>query len=336
MATVKDVARRAGVSTATVSRVLNNKGQVSATARAKVLAAVEALNFKPSRVARNLRVRRTQLIGLIISDIQNPFFAWVTRGVEDAAYQNGYSLILCNSNEDPTRERMYLEVMHAEEVAGVILATTQDTGHDRTLLCGPIPTVAVDRTIDDLEIDTVVVDNVRGAYEAVAHLLRSGHRRIGLIAGPPRLSTARERQQGYEQAHNDFDIPVDPALVRHGNFKQDSGYEHVRDLLTHPKQPTALFVANNLMTLGALNAIHELGLRIPDEVAIVGFDDMPWAMSLNPPLTVVAQPHYELGRAAADLLLRRLTDREASAIHVCLPPTLIIRESSCAQVKTSP
>ena len=335
MATIKDVAREAGVSTATVSRVLNNGEGFSEETRLAVLTAIEALDYKPSRVARNLRVQRTQLLGLILSDIQNPFFTSVIQGVEEVAHQNGYSLILCNSDENPEREQMYLRIMHQENVAGMILATTVNEGHEAEILCGTIPTVAIDRTIDDLSLDTVVVDSVLGAQEAVSHLLRLGHERIGLINGLQHVNTAKERQEGYVRAHHAAAMQIDPDLIRYGNFKQDSGYTLSLELLSMWNRPTALFVANNLMTLGALNAIHELQLRIPDDVAIVGFDDMPWSASLNPPLTAVAQPHYELGQSAAELLLKHLSGNVGDATKICLKPHLVVRRSCGAQLTTS-
>lgn len=337
MATMKQVALRAGVSIATVSRVLNDQPNVTPEARAKVLKAIEALNYRPSRVARRLRVKHTQVIGLIISDIQNPFFTSITRGVEDVASRNGYSLILCNTDEDAERERVYLEVMHDENVAGIILASATETGHDFELLGHEIPLVAMDRLIRDAQVDTVLVDNVNGAYQAVTHLLSLGQRRIGFIGMPHHITTGRERQEGYEKALAENGMQIDSRLIRHGKFKQEAGYKQALDLLSLPEheRPTALFVANNLMTLGALNAIHEKGLSIPDEVAIVGFDDMPWAVSLSPPLTAVAQPTYELGRTAAEMLLARIADPNRPPTQIRLPLELVVRESSGAGRRNS-
>jgi LacI family transcriptional regulator len=334
MSTIKEVALKAGVSTATVSRILNGKGTFSSSTEERVLSAVKELGYKPSRVARNLRVQRTQLIGLIISDIQNPFFTSVIRGVEEVAYQHDYSVILCNSDEDSIKEQMYLTVMHEENVAGIILATTLERGHDEKLICCEIPVVAIDRTIDNIGIDTILVDNILGAREAVAHLIKLGHNRIGLIGGLEHVSTARERQLGYERAHHEFGISLDQDLMKSGNFKQISGYKIAMELLTLRDRPSALFIANNLMTLGALNAIHSLGLNIPRDVAVVGFDDMPWAISLNPPLTVVAQPDYELGKFAGELLLKRIADQDLETKQIRLIPKLVIRESCGSKLKS--
>ena len=328
MVTVKDVADLAGVSTATVSRVLNNHPQVADETRSKVLWAMEQLSYQPSRVARRLRMEASQILGLVISDIANPFFPSVVRGIEDVAYANGYSLFLCNSDEDPAKEELYIQVLRAEKVAGVIVSPTDEESTTcQTFIESGIPMAAMDRRLRHLEVDTVIVDNVQGAYEAVSHLVRLGHRRIGLISGPVHITTGRERQEGYKQALTEHGIESDQDLIKIGDFKQDSGYQRACELLEMDDRPTAVFTANNLMTLGALNAIHEKGLSIPQDVAIVGFDDMPWAPSLNPPLTAVAQPTYELGRVAAEMLLARIADRDHPIREIKLETALIVRES---------
>ena len=329
--TVKDVADLAGVSTATVSRVLNRYPYVAEHTRARVMQAMKRLDYRPSQVARYLRTGVTQILGLIISDIANPYFTSIVRGIEDVAYANGYSLILCNSDEDPAREDMYIHVLLGEQVAGVILSPSDEDSTTCTVLIeAGIPVVAVDRRLLALDVDTVLVDNVVGAYEAVSHIVGLGHRRVGLIGGPVHIATGRERREGYERALAEHGIGLDEGLLKVGDFRQESGYQKTCELLEMDNPPTAIFVANNLMTLGALNAIHERGLRIPCDVGVVGFDDMPWASSLNPPLTAVAQPTYDLGRVAAELLLERLSDKEREVAEVVLQPNLIVR-SSCAR-----
>ena len=328
MANVKDVADLAGVSTATVSRVLNNHPNVAEETRSKVLWAVKQLSYQPSRVARRLRMEASQILGLIISDIANPFFTSVVRGIEDVAYANEYSLFLCNSDEDPAKEELYIQVLLAEKVAGVVISPTDEGGITcKTLVESGIPLVAMDRRLCRLEVDTVLVDNVQGAYEAVSHLVQLGHRRVGLIGGPVHITTGRERQEGYKKALTEHGLGVDQRLIKIGDFKQESGYRKACELLEMNDRPTAIFAANNLMTLGALNAIHEKGLNIPRDVAIVGFDDMPWAPSLDPPLTAVAQPTYELGCTAANLLLQRIADKGREIVEMKLEPTLIVRDS---------
>jgi DNA-binding LacI/PurR family transcriptional regulator len=335
VATVKDVADLAGVSTATVSRVLNNHPQVADETRARVLSAVEQLGYQPSRVARRLRVKSTQILGLIISDIANPFFPSVVRGIEDVAYANQYTLLLCNSDEDPDKESLYIDIMRSESVAGVIISPVAETdNYSRVLLQSGVPVVAMDRRMLDLEVDTVIVRNVEGAYQAVSHLLKLGHHRIGFIGGPPRTTSGRERREGYGKALIEHGIESDQALIKIGDFKQAGGYRMTCELLEMNEPPTAIFTVNNLTTLGALNAIHERGLRIPQDVAIIGFDDMPWAPSLDPPLTAVSQPTYELGCTAANLLLKRIADKGREITEVNLDPRLIIRDSCGYKVST--
>jgi DNA-binding LacI/PurR family transcriptional regulator len=266
MARIKEVAKRAGVSTATVSRVINESSNVSPHLRECVLAAIAELHYSPSRLARHLRSQSTRTIGLIISDIQNPFFTSLVRGVEDVAYQNGYSILLCNADEDPTKEQLYVEVLRAERVAGAIVACTSETCC-QALLEFYLTWVAVDRRVSGREVDTVVVDNVAGA-----------------------------RQAG-------------------------------------PEPPTALFVANNLMTMGALQALQEHAVRIPQDISVVGFDDVPWMSLLQPPLTTVRQPTYQIGKEAAELLFRRLREGpQKSTERIILQPELIIRGSTAAPV----
>jgi LacI family transcriptional regulator len=330
MGTIQDVAKRAGVSIATVSRVLNGSAHVNAEVAARVHAAVKDLQYQPSRAARALRVNRTTIIGLLISDIQNPFFTALIRGVEDVAQRNGYSLILCNSDENPHKEQQYIEVLCAERVAGAIVVPTRENQRGLRLFRDhDIPVVAVDRRVKDRTTDAVLVDNVRGAREAVAHLIANGYRRIGAISGPTSTTTGRERLEGYREALREAGIVHDPTLECIGSFKEDGGHACADTLLDLEPPIDALFVANNLMTLGALEAIHKRNLRIPDDIAIVGFDEMPWATLSAISLTIVTQPAYELGSTAALRLFQRLEHPSAlTRQEIILAPTLCIRGSS--------
>lgn len=329
MTTIRDVAERAGVSTATVSRVINGSDSVALETRTKVLKTIDTLNYEPSRLARRMRSGIASVLGVVVSDISNPFFASVVRGVESIAYRSQYGIILCNSDEDKEREEYYLRLLQAEKVAGVIVAPADEQNN----LCGylledGIAVVAIDRQLAHLDVDTVLVDNYSGAYQAITHLINLGHRRIGFIGGPPQLITGRERQRGYTQALADNQIGVNNALIRIGDFRQPSGHKQAEALMNLETPPTALFVANNLMTLGALNAIHERGLTIPDDISIVGVDDFPWSESLNPPLTVVAQPATEMGMTACQLLLNRINQRDIPTHAVRISPTFVIRSST--------
>jgi DNA-binding LacI/PurR family transcriptional regulator len=289
---------------------------------------MEQLGYQPSRVARRLRVKSTQIFGLIISDIANPFFNAVIRGIEDVTYANEYSLLLCNSDEDLARESLYVDILRAERVAGIVISTADENSKScEELFKNDVPIVAMDRRLNAFDVDTVLVDNVKGAFQATEHLLCLGHRRIGLIAGPSHITTGRERREGYEKALTESGLALDEDLIKVGDFKQAGGYEMACELMEMNSPPTAIFAANNLMTLGAMNAIQAQGLDIPRDVAIVGFDDMPWAASLCPSLSAVAQPTYELGCIAANLLFERISDKDREIVELKLEPTLIIRES---------
>jgi DNA-binding LacI/PurR family transcriptional regulator len=328
-AKIEDVARQAGVSTATVSRVLSGKPYVSDDLRERVMSAVQDLNYRPSRVARSLRIQRSSIIGLIVSDIQNPFFTSVVRAVEDTAYQHKFSVFLCNSDENSEKETMYVELMVAERVAGVILSPTLGQNDIyRHLAEAGVPAVAVDRRVTNVDIDSVLVDNVRAARQAVLHLLEMGHRRIGAVVGTPVSSTGEERLRGYVEALQVYGISVEPELIRSGMPRIPSGHDFTNELLALPHPPTAIFTGNNLLTLGALSAIHERGLRIPDDIGVAAFDEMDWMPFVRPALTVVAQPTYELGRTAVDLLLQRMEDPDRPYQEVVLSAALHIRESS--------
>lgn len=331
MSSLQEVAERAKVSIATVSRVLNKSDKVVPETRATVEKALRDLGYRPSRVARRLRMKdgRAHLVGLIIPDIQNPFYAEIARGVEDAAYANQYALILCNSDENLEKERFYLEVMQAESVDGVVLPPFDETDAAVTdIVASGLPVVCVDRSLSKIKTDLVEVDNYQGAFEAVTHLLDRGHKSIGLIEGRSQVSTSRERRRGYLDALAARDIPVRKELLRAGDFKQESGRVLTGELLDLRKPPTALFVCNNLMTVGALAAVHQRQLRVPRDVAIVGFDDLPWAEALDPPPTVVRQPAYDVGRQAMELLLRRILEPDRPPVTVRLRPELVIRRSS--------
>ena len=331
MASLQEVAQRAKVSIATVSRVLNKSDKVVPETRAIVEQALRELGYRPSRVARRLRMKdgRAHLVGLIIPDIQNPFYAEIARGVEDAAYAAEYALLLCNSDENPEKERFYLDVMRSESVDGIVLPPFDETDAAVIEIAATgMPVVCVDRSMAKLKTDLVEVDNHRGAFEAVSHLLDKGHKHIGLIEGRSQVSTSRERRRGYLDALAERGITVRKELMRAGDFKQESGRLLANELLALRKPPTALFVCNNLMTVGALATIHQRGLRVPQDVAIVGFDDLPWAEALDPPLTVVRQPAYEVGRQAMELLLKRIMDPDRAPVTVRLLPELVTRSST--------
>ena len=327
MTTIADVAREAGVSAATVSRVLNGSATVSSERADRVRLAAEALRYQPSGPARALRRQRTTLWAAIVADNENPFFTSMLRGVEDIAQRESHRLVLCNTDEDVEKEAAYIDVAIADRMAGVIIAVASTAKSDlEPLVRAGIPIVAVDRLPHSATIDSVLVDNRLGARQATEHLLDGGATRVACITGPARLSNAETRLAGYRDALTDRGIVPDKDLVRRADFREEGGHRAACSLLDGPTPPDAIFVTNNLMTLGALRALRERGRRVPDDVTLVGFDDAPWTSLVTPPLSVVAQPTAEIGRQAAELLASAGSGRPAR--HLVLAPTLVVRESS--------
>ncbi|MBN1285530.1 MAG: LacI family DNA-binding transcriptional regulator [Anaerolineae bacterium] len=328
MATIKDVAKRAGVSLSTVSRVLNGHPYVADELRSRVLDAIEALNYRPNRVAQRLRAARSHLVGVIFSDVKNPFYTLVLSGIEHILSEQGLSVLISNSNTNQDREDNFTALMLAEEVAGLIVAPVQeDSPVLAEVVQNGLPVAVIDRRMCGLSVDTVLADNQSGACMAIRHLIQLGHRRIAILNGPQRLTSGRERYAGFLQAMGEAGLDIDPGLVWYGDYQMESGYTLTRELLRLPQPPTALFVANNLMTIGVLNAIHEAGCNIPEDLAVIGFDDVPWAVSLNPPLTTVAQPSFEIGVRAARLLLDRIAAPDRPACTTVLQTRLMVRAS---------
>lgn len=329
IATVKEVAQRARVSTATVSRVLSGSAGVREPLRSRVLDAARVLSYRPNRAARDLRVRSSRTIGVLIADIENPFQTSVVFGIENVVKETSYSLILASYDEDPAQEARRLQTFRAEGVCGLIFVASREPSPLYTeMRKSGVALVAVSRAVSRLRVDEVTVSNRDGAYSATSHLIQLGHKRIAFINGPLVLTTARDRQLGYEDAFHDAGLPIDPRLVVHCDFKHAAGHLAMRQLLDLDSPPTAVFGGSNLVTLGALQAIHERRLEVPDQIAIVGFDEMPWAVSLRPPLTTVGQPAFEVGRTAAELLLDRIRRPVAPRRQVVLETRLIVR-SSC-------
>lgn len=329
MATMAEVARRAGVSTATVSRVLNGRSDVNEELAGRVRTAVKELAYNPSRVARSLRMQQSSVWAVIISDVRNPFFTELIPGVEDVAYAEGHSVVLCNARDDLARESDYLKLAVADLMAGVILSPASAEHTDVTpLLERGIPIVSVDRRMRDVVIDHVLVDNAHGAALATEHLIAGSFQRVGCITGPLDTTTGADRRAGYLRALRAHGIASRPDLIQSADFHEVGGYEAAQRLLTLKRPPDAVFVANNLMTVGALRAIRDAGLSVPDDIGVVGFDDPSWAPLLDPPLTTVAQPNYDIGQEAARLLLSRMRGYTGAAREVVLTPTLRVRASS--------
>ncbi|MBE3575894.1 MAG: LacI family DNA-binding transcriptional regulator [Firmicutes bacterium] len=333
MTTIYDVARQAGVSVATVSRVLNGEAHVAPETRQKVLHVVQQLGYRRNGLARGLATRATRLLAFLVPDISNPYFPEVARGVEDAANAAGYHVILCNTDDRARKEQEYLEALLDRRIDGAVIIPVAEGSRVPKLLKGTgLPAVLLDRDIDP-ELDTVMADNVAGARQAMRHLLGLGHRRIAAITGPTRSSTARERLEGYRQALAEHEIPFDPDLVVEGDFRRPSGYQGMLRLLDLPQPPTAVFAANDMMALGALHAAEERGVRVPEDLAVVGFDDIALAEATRPKLTTVAQPKYEMGRLGVELLLQRIPEggrrgQGRRPQRLVLESRLVVRQSS--------
>lgn len=327
MASIKDVANAAGVSTATVSRVFSNGLHVRPELRERVLAAAAKLDYRPNLIARSLRSQHTNTIGLIVSDIRNPFFTSIGRAVEDTAYEQGFSVVLCNTDEDPEREAIYLNLMRDTNVAGIILSPTRQTAASFRKLGIDVPLVVVDRSVQDIDVDVVLLDNVDSAYRLANHLIENGYRRIGAIFGAT-STTGSEQHRGYEEALRRHGLPPTPELVKFVPPQSTAGYAAALELIDAPHRPDAIFTSNSLLAAGALQAIRERGLAIPDDVALVGFDDTTWASLVEPPVTLIAQPTYEIGKTATELVLQRVADPDRPTRQVILKGQLVVRGSS--------
>ena len=333
MVRIKDVASAAGVSTATVSRVLAEKPYVRKKVRDRVLAVVQELRYRPNRVARSLRVQKSNIIGLIVSDIQNPFFTLISRAVEDTAYGQGMSIFLCNTDSHPKKEAMYIKLMQDERVAGIILSPTQNVSHAFDEIANAhLPVVIIDRHVPAIEFDSVQVDNIGSAYQIISHLIDHGYKRIGALFGTG-STTGQERQKGYLKALEDHGIHPSEALCLFVNPKEIDGYMGTQQLLNLPKTPDAIFTSNGLLSAGAYKALHESSLRIPEQIAFATFDDTPWATMVDPPFTVIEQPTYEIGRTAVELLIKRIEDSTRPPRAVTLKSRLIIRGSCGCEYK---
>lgn len=331
MPTIVEVADRARVSIATVSNVIRGTKRVSPALQARVNKAIRDLDYYPNEIARSLKVRQTRMLGMVLPDITNPFFPEMMRGAEDRAFERGYFLLTANTDEQIGREQKIVSALRSYRVDGILLAAApgRELSHIRSTMQAGIPVVCLDRTITGIKADAVVLDNVHGGLECVRHLISLGHTRIGIITGSLNVPTGRERLRGYEKALREAEIEVDPDLVLEGNFRDESGYKLGKKLLRMRPRPTAIFVCNGLMTVGALKAFEELGVRCPEDIAIATFDDLVADRSFHPHLTVVAQPGYEMGAKAASILMDRIegkTKKEPAIVRIT--PTLVVREST--------
>ena len=330
MTTVSDVARRAGVSTMTVSRVINDSGAVSPETRARVSGAILELGYMPNVLARQLRSMRTRTIALVVTDIRNPFFTTIASGVEDTARARGYAVMFCSTYDSEVDESEYVRVLIQRRVDGVLLVPACGGGSSVQLLQKHgLPTVVLDRHLVAANVDEVRADSKGGAYEGVRHLVELGHRQIAILSGPQGVSTSTDRVAGYLEALMEASIAGDRGQTLFGEFTEASGYAMARQVIEADPRPTAIFAANNFIAFGAMRAIREAGLGVPNDISVVAFDDLPPEWVFDPMLTVVTQPAYEIGTKAAELLLERLGgDAPDRPRGIVLPSHLIIRRST--------
>lgn len=330
MATIKDVARLAGVSITTVSHVINETRYVSDGTKEKVHDAMNKLNYRPNILARSLRSGETKTIGLIVPDSANLFFAEIAKTIEDVGFSHGYNVVLCNSGNNLEKERAYIKTLINKQVDGVIFISSGGTPADvQDLIEAEIPTVIVDRDIKAELVDVVLTDNEHGGYVATQHLIELGHTRIACITGPQQLPPSIRRMEGYKRALQEANLPIEPTYILEGHFQFQDGFEGAEQLLTSSKPPSAIFASNDMMAMGVLNAAYRRGLRVPEDLAIVGFDDIQMARAIFPTLTTISQPTSRVGETAADLLLQRIRNSDyLTPQRVVLTPELIVRETT--------
>jgi LacI family transcriptional regulator len=334
MPNIRDVAKLAGVAPITVSRVINNSGYITGETRQRVLEAIATLGYVPNSLARSLRSRKTRMLALLLTDITNPFWTTVARGVEDAASDAGFTVILCNTDESEPEQERYLRIILEKQVDGVLLVPVRDPVEPvYAIRAQKVPVVVLDRRVPvDLETDVVRCDSEGGAYHLVDLLISLGHRRIAILTGPHDVSTAEDRVAGYRRALKDAGLDWEQVL--YGEFTLDSGYQLACQTLQGESRPTAYFAGNNFLALGALRALRDSGVKVPEQVALVGFDDLPEALMIDPFLTVATQPAYDMGHKATELLLTRLSGQTPEkSQEIVLPVEIVVRRSSGIAIK---
>ncbi len=333
--TMQDVADLAKVSKTTVSHVINGTRPVSEEKRQRVLSAMKELDYHPNILARGLRRNETTMIGLIVPNNANPFYAEVSKGVESVCFDKGFNVILCNSDRDIEKELRYTDLLTKKRVDGILFVGTwigENTDHIENTIQQNIPIVVVDRFVPNLDIDLVVTNNVLGGWLATSHLYGLGHKKIACIAGTPQFTPNAERIQGYEKALVEAKIPINPDLIIRSNFQFEGGYKAAQQLLSQENRPTAIFACNDLMAIGAMRAAIDLGYRIPEDLSIIGYDDVQMTKYTNPQLTTISQPMFEMGNRAAEMLIERIHELEIPKRKKILEPNLVVRGSTAKYI----
>ncbi|MBK6326995.1 MAG: LacI family DNA-binding transcriptional regulator [Chloroflexi bacterium] len=330
MPTIRDVAKQAGVAPMTVSRVINNSGYVSEDTRTRVEEAISRLGYVPNMLGPSLRFNQTNTLALVLTDITNPFWTTVARGVEDAAQEAGYSVILCNTDESEAKQDQYLTMLLKRRIDGILLVPSTSTSNVvQTIKNQGVKVVVLDREVNDTEVDVVEGDSVGGAYQLTRYLIELGHQHIAILSGPQNVSTSSQRVAGFCRAIEEANLSHNTANIYWGEFSQTLGHEMVRRALQSTPRPTAFLAVNNFIANGALQALREMNIRVPEDVSVVSFDDIPVSINPMPFLTVAAQPAYEMGYQATQLLVARLVNAGPETVQkIILPVEILIRQSS--------
>ncbi|MHB1394480.1 MAG: LacI family DNA-binding transcriptional regulator [Clostridia bacterium] len=329
MFTIRDVAKLSGVSVATVSRVMNDSSAVAPKTRAKVLDAIKELNYQPNLLGRDLRRSETKRILVLLPTISNSFYSNIVKGIEDVAHRNDYTTMLCNTDSDSNRENVYLEMLRNRLSDGLILMGPEISRKELEILGKDFPVVQCCEYIEGANVSHISIDNFKASVKAVNHLINAGHKRIGLICCKNRFISTSQRIEGYRNALESAGLEYDPGLVQYVNdYEFKSGLRAMEQLLKMPNQPTAIFALSDTVAIGAIRRIMENELRVPEDIAVVGFDDISFASMFNPALTTIAQPKYDLGCAAMELLLKQMNGEVIEPQSLYLEHELIIREST--------
>lgn len=330
-ATIKDVAKYTGLSIATISKYING-GNVLEENRKAIEEAIQALNFRVNEMARGLKTNKTKTIGVLIPNLEQTFCTSVISHVENVLIKAGYGMIICDYKEDAALEREKLDFLVNKMVDGIILMPLDDRTEDQSQIQGildrGIPVVLIDRILKNVECDVVLVDNLNASYQAVEEFITRGHKRIGIINGPEEVYTAQERLKGYRRVHEDYSLEIDTSLIKTGDYKMESGYHALNELMKLEKPPTAVFITNYEMTLGAIMAVNDNNIAVPDQLSLIGFDNLELARVVKPALSIVMQPLKNIGETSADILLKRLNnDRSNFPNRFRLKPELLIKDS---------
>mgnify|MGYP003681889422 CR=1 FL=1 len=331
---MKDVARRAETSVFTVSSVINNTSNVSTKLRKRVLKAIKELDYAPNSIARSLKRKKTHLIGLIISDVEDIFFPRVIKGIEEVADKEKFNFILCNTMNDPEKEKKYLKILMEKRVDGLILFPTGTSEKNlKQFLTRQIPIVLIDREIKSSNISTVVMDDYDASLNVTSYLIKKGHERIGIVLFPTLISTGERRLRGYIDSHTKNGIEIDQDLIKITGYTKESSYKAVMELLSLEDKPTAIFTANDIMFLGTLKAIGNNNLRVPDDISIVTFYDFEWLKYLNPPITAVKLPTFEIGKQAGELLIKLINSKEENYPRKIILKTKFVERDSVKSLR---